>query len=218
MSNLMLITSVINTPNKPLSYTNTRSVYSREKRFQQTKNTIETVKQKIPNCQIIIVECSDLTDEENEYLKGNCDHVLNLWEKEELRNKIFSNSKSWGEGTQTIFSLKYIKEKQIKFENFFKISGRYWINKQFCFDNFNNKNLVCKKDRYGTPYTFLYKLHYSQIEPWLNFLISHESDMIKCIGFESLFNKFLSNFQNVSVVKRLNVSGYISVSGYLLKV
>ena len=55
MNNLILITSVICTTNKPLSYTNNRSVYSHEERFEQTKKTIETVKEKIPvneNCNI----------------------------------------------------------------------------------------------------------------------------------------------------------------------
>ena len=37
MSNLVLITSVINTPNTPLSYSKIRSVFTREQRFEQTK-------------------------------------------------------------------------------------------------------------------------------------------------------------------------------------
>ena len=36
MNNIILITSVINTPNKPLSYSKTRSVYNRRERFEQT--------------------------------------------------------------------------------------------------------------------------------------------------------------------------------------
>lgn len=37
MKNITLITSVIDTPNIPLSYTNTRSVYTKEVRFEQLK-------------------------------------------------------------------------------------------------------------------------------------------------------------------------------------
>ena len=37
MNNIILITSVINTPNKPLSYSKTRSVYNRRERFGGSK-------------------------------------------------------------------------------------------------------------------------------------------------------------------------------------
>ena len=41
-TSLILITSVIDTPNAPLSYTNTRSVFTRQQRFEQTKKSIQT--------------------------------------------------------------------------------------------------------------------------------------------------------------------------------
>ena len=47
--NLVLITSVVCTPNIPLSYINTRSCYTHDERFEQTKKTIKTIKEKIPN-------------------------------------------------------------------------------------------------------------------------------------------------------------------------
>ena len=81
MNDLVLITSVINTPNVPLSYSNTRSVFSRKDRFAQTKNTIVSIKDKIPNCKIIIVECSDFNIEEYEYLSNNCDYILDIGPK-----------------------------------------------------------------------------------------------------------------------------------------
>jgi hypothetical protein len=37
MSNLVLVTSIIKTPNLPLSYTNVRYVYSHNERYEQTK-------------------------------------------------------------------------------------------------------------------------------------------------------------------------------------
>ena len=108
MTNLVLITSVINTPNLPLSYSKTRSIFSRHDRFLQTKQTIESIKNKLPNDKIIIVECSELNQEETDYLNDMCDYVLNLWDKKELHNYIFGPSKSLGEGTMTIEALKYI--------------------------------------------------------------------------------------------------------------
>ena len=47
MLNIVLITSVICTPNSPLTYTYTRSVFTHEERFRQTINTIENIKKKL---------------------------------------------------------------------------------------------------------------------------------------------------------------------------
>ena len=69
MSNLVLITSVIKTPDIPLSYSRTRSVFNHDERFNQTIKTIETIKKYIPNSKILIVECSDLNDSQESYLK-----------------------------------------------------------------------------------------------------------------------------------------------------
>lgn len=40
MNNLVLITSIIKIPNLPLSYTNIRSVYSEQERYEQTNQDI----------------------------------------------------------------------------------------------------------------------------------------------------------------------------------
>ena len=69
MTNLVLITSIIKTPDIPLSYISTRSVFTHNERFEQTKKTIQTIREKIPNSKILIVECSELDNEQNEYLK-----------------------------------------------------------------------------------------------------------------------------------------------------
>ena len=40
MSNFVLITSVINTPNTPLSYSAVRSVFTRKERYEQTSERV----------------------------------------------------------------------------------------------------------------------------------------------------------------------------------
>jgi hypothetical protein len=79
IKNITLITSIIDTPNTPLSYTNTRSVFSKEERFEQTKKTILSIRNKIPNNKIFLVECSKLTLEENNYFLSNVDYFLNIY-------------------------------------------------------------------------------------------------------------------------------------------
>ena len=109
MNNLVLITSVICIENKPLSYTNVRSVYSHEERFNQTQKTIQTIREKIPNSKILIVECSNLNEDITRYLVKNSDYFLNLYNNEQIRNSTTGLSKALGEGTMTICAINYIK-------------------------------------------------------------------------------------------------------------
>ena len=43
LMNIILVTSIINTPQTPLSYTNIRSVYNRQERFDHMKHTIKNI-------------------------------------------------------------------------------------------------------------------------------------------------------------------------------
>lgn len=108
---LILITSVIDTPNLPLSYSQIRSVYNREERYEQTKYTIETIEKFYPEADIMMVECSNFENhsEQLNYLKSKIKYFLNLWDKKELHSNIFSPSKSLGEGTQTIEAINFLK-------------------------------------------------------------------------------------------------------------
>ena len=215
MSNLVLITSIINTPNKPLSYTNTRSVFSRKERFEQTKLTIQSIKAKIPNNKILLVECSDFNEEEKLYFEKECDYILNLWDKKELHNNLFGISKALGEGTQTIEAFKYIKENNICYTNLFKISGRYWFNDKFDYTTFNNNSLVFLNVYDGHASTNVYKIPNNMQEVLYYFLINNYNAMKSCIGYEALFSYFLKsiNYDNLIKIHSIGVSGFIAVNG-----
>jgi len=136
MKNLVLITSIIYPPSKPLSYIETRSIYTPERRFEDTKKIIESIKTYIPNSIIFIIECSRLTDEQYTYFKCNSDIFVNLIDYPSYIESIYSSSKSLGEGTMTIYALEYLIENNIEFDQFFKISGRYWLTNDFKYENF----------------------------------------------------------------------------------
>ena len=212
MNDLVLITSVINTPNVPLSYSKTRSVFSRKERFTQTKNTIVSIKDKIPNCKIIIVECSDLNTEEQEYLSINCDYILNLWEKKELHNNIFGKSKSLGEGTMTILALKYINNMDIKYNYLYKISGRYWLNDNFNICNIENNVFKRIGNNENNIFTALYKINKNKVLKLKIFLIDNMQNMINCIGYEVLMSQFVKNIDKI-LVDIIGLSGFVTVCG-----
>ena len=216
MNNLVLITSVICIENKPLSYTNIRSVYSHEQRFEQTKKTIQTIREKIPNSKILLVECSNLNEEMTRYLVENSDFFLNLYEDEKIRNNTTSLSKSLGEGTMTICGINYIKQNNIEYDNLFKITGRYWLSENFIYNNFNNNNIVVNYiygDRDNTS-TSLYKLHKMNVEEFMIFLNRNIHLMFQCIGYEVLFSIFLKETKPNKIIhlNKIGVNGYISVS------
>ena len=216
MKNLVLITSIIKTPNIPLSYTSVRSVFTHEERFEQTKKTIQTIREKIPNSKIILVECSNLTVEQNNYFTNNSDFFLNLINDEEKKQKIYSKSKALGEGTMTTTALEYIKDNNIEFDNFFKITGRYWLSENFNYDNFLNTDIIVH-NIYGdinNTATSLYKLNKMNINYFYSFLLEKSHLMLQCICYEILFAMFLNLPKENKVIhlNKIGVNGYISVS------
>lgn len=221
MTNLVLVTSVVNTPNVGLSYSWTRSVYSREERFNQTKETIASVKRYFGcQCDILLVECSDLTDEEESYFKSHCDFVLNLWNKTYLHNDIFGLSKALGEGTMTIEALDYILNGFDKYDNYFKISGRYSLNDRFNLDAFNNDKIVCKLNENTTEIiTVLFKVPRRFLVKWRDFLRASDSRMRDCVAYERLIGEFVHRAGagagaggEVVYVDHLGCEGLVSVS------
>ena len=207
MENLVLITSVICIENKPLSYTKVRSIYSHQERFEQTKKTIQTIREKIPNPKIFIVECSNLNQDISN---------LNLYEYEKIRNNTTSISKSLGEGTMTIYAINYIKNNNIEYDNFFKITGRYWLSENFVYNNFINNNIQIHyiNNDVNNACTSLYKLHKINIDEFMDFLNRNLQLMYQCIGYEVLFAMFLKEVKSNNIIhlNKIGVNGYISVS------
>ena len=193
MNNLVLITSIIKTPNIPLSYTNVRSVYSHNERYEQTKQTIKSIKEKIPNCKIILVECSELDCDEHLYLKNNVDYFINLINNPNDIKNIYSRSKSLGEGTMTMRAIEFIFNNKIVFDNFFKLTGRYWLSSNFLYNNFENDKIIIRRinNDINNVNTSLYKLNYQNVEKFYNFLCNNIDLMKQCICYEVLFALFL---------------------------
>jgi hypothetical protein len=217
--NITLITSIINTPNIPLSYIKTRSIYTRDERFNQTKNTIKTIREKIPDNKIFVIECSQLTDEENKFFNKNTDIFINIMDtnNQDIINRMFTASKSMGEGTMTIYALHFLLLNNINFNNLFKISGRYWLTDNFIYSNFNNDSIVINyiDNDINNVLTSLYKIPYKDIKKWYMFLINSEEDFQKCKGYENIFADFINMQETIISLKKIGVAGNISVSGNL---
>jgi hypothetical protein len=218
MKNITLITSVIDAPNIPLSYTPTRSVFTKEIRFEQLKKTIATIREKIPDNRIILIECSILSEDERQYLTNAVDYFINIYDTDDqpLIQRMFGPSKALGEGTMTIYALQYLLSQNIEYDNFFKISGRYWLNDSFSYQNYDNF-MSCI--RYGSSaktnaYTAFYKLSNYESLCWLDHLRNSEKEITMPIHYEGFFLEFIKTLnKNICFLNHLGLSGYISVTG-----
>lgn len=219
MNNITLITSVIDPPNTPLSYTNCRSVFNKEERFEQTKKTISSVLEKMPNTKIFLIECSKLSDEERKYFLENTDYFYNIYGSgnKSLIDRMFTTSKSMGEGTMTILALQFLFQNNIEFDSLFKISGRYWLNDGFNYDFYNNLLPCIHKinNDDNNAFTCFYKIPREIATKWLEYLLNSESDFVQCVGFEVMFANFLKTIDKemLFIENKVGINGYVTVSG-----
>jgi len=154
--NLVLITSVIHTAQSRLSY-GQRSVMTPAERFQQTLETIKSVKDKIPNPYIVLIEGSDITpDERDAFLDAGCDYVHRT--SPSIQHIIDGPHKSVAEVNMLLDAPRF---ENMTFDTFSKISGRYVLTNNFSWDNAKNDAplYACKDATYC--YTRYYRFPYS---------------------------------------------------------
>ena len=168
--NIILVVSKIITSFAPFTYTKIRSIYTIGERFNQTLNTISSIRNKIPNAFIVLVDNSILNKNQIDTLHNKTDYFINITDDKELN--YYTDEcvvKAFGEISQQLIFYKYFLSKidLSKIKHFFKISGRYYINDTFdykLFDNdssiFKKNNMVIDRDYY---YTSFYKISNNNI-------------------------------------------------------
>jgi len=177
--NVILITSKIYVSNVQFSYVNTRSIYTVEERLIQTIQTIESIRNKIPDSYIILMDTSLFHNKDYfNKLNESVDIFINITDNEFLN--FYTNEciyKFMSDLSQQIaFYMSFLRnclDCQIK--NFFKISGRYYLNNNFNYEIYNNENNIFKinknvKDR-EYFYTSFFKLNKNFLSFYFNNLI-----------------------------------------------
>ena len=217
--NVVMISSKIIVSNNKLIYTNNRSVYSNETRFNQTFETIESIKKHIPNYYIILFDNSDFTDDMYLKIKKSVNIFINITDNENINYCTnVDKNKGVGELLQIKYMLKFVDE--IKFKNLFKITGRYLINEKFDFEKFNsNDNNMFKKndlieiDNYY--YTCFYKISNTNYNEYKNTVIkTFEDNYINKYyePLEVLFPRLLN--YNFKVADFMGITERIAVVNY----
>jgi mannosyltransferase OCH1-like enzyme/glycosyltransferase involved in cell wall biosynthesis len=218
LKNCIIITSVLNCSNKCLSYYHTRSIFSIEERYKQTLNTIDSIYKYIPNCEILFCECSDLSNHlyiENE-IKNKCTYYYNFYSNKNILKHVESPYKGLGETSLILKCIEILKNKNYKY--LFKISGRYYLNEKFKYDDYNNNyNIFSYWDNSIESFcTIFYKINFNDIFLFENILFDCINDLENLESIEKCMWKYFN--KNIYILNNLNVSGLLSTEGYLVNV
>ena len=200
-SNAIIITSIIETTELPLYYSKIRSVYSHQERFEQTLETIESIRKYMPSTDIILVECSRPSIY-MDTLAEKVDQFINLEFSDAIKN---GTHKGIGEA---ILLLHAISNLQKSYTAIYKITGRYVLLPLFTKSIWDTTSTitVCETDRYGMKnslHTFFYKIPSTYIDEFKDILISYlhiNSNIAVDIAIENFLALHLKNITRVKTI------------------
>jgi hypothetical protein len=209
---IFLITSTIRTSEHPLSYARTRSVFSAEERLEQTLRSIESVRTKVPDTLIVLLENSELSAIETATLRKVADWFISFAEDPravELRDGPFK-------GASELYMLLWIQDilRHFDYEKMFKLSGRYWLTDRFCLQDFLSDKFEFLM-RAGVYSTRLYcvpksleAMYRKQLEK--TFVAAQRGATIEAVIMQGVPQ------DRIHLLERLGVCGYIAPTGELI--
>lgn len=227
MKSLFIVPSCINfSPEIPLDYTPVRSLFSPEERFQQSLETINSIRKFSPTSEILFVEISNLIPEHSEILIKRCEHVIFPNESSLPIFEYFKDhpNKSLGVAFLLLQALYSLKALQYPAYNlFFQLSGRYKLNSNFNIKNHIDKLFVAKKhkefDSDNALYTTLFSFSKDFFDTfYLNMLWSScitTNYLPPYAGYSLETNILPFHQQHVTFVDPLGVEGNLGPDGTL---
>ena len=212
LSDIFVITSVINTGYRPWSYTSQRSCYTKDERFNQTLETIQSIRKLNDNSKILLVECSDIDDKMTHILQNSVDYFIQTYNIDEVRNACLeSNKKGFGEIKKLQIACDYISKNNIQFNRLFKISGRYFLNSFFDKNRYVFDKFTFKMYYHDCGSTVLYSVPFSLFQLYIEKLNSTSKfyEENGPYGIEQLIPTSCYPRHDIST---LGVSGYVAVT------
>jgi hypothetical protein len=208
--NLIAVTSVINAYNL--------SIYSSDERLQQLiDKTIPSIKNKIPNSYIAVIEGSNLSEKQIKILKNS-----------KIDSLVYVDIKNYNKSNGELsLLLNFFKsdifnniKKQYNIQTINKISGRYWLNDDFNFNEYDEQDcVILKKDEKtwaggnGVCETRYYRFPYKHYDYFLNNLQKIKNHGIYVDIEHSFYKNEILPFKNIKKIDKLNVEGYFAPSG-----
>jgi hypothetical protein len=215
--NVVMITSKIYISNTKFSYTEKRSIYTPKERFEQTLNTISTIKKYVPNCFIILFDNSQFTYEEKNIFNNSVDFFINITNNEKLNYYTDTCEYKYLSDLYQQINIYYYFFKHInlsKINSLFKISGRYFINENFDYTIYNNDLNIFKKnssvldrDYYFTSFFKISKTYVFEYFLKLINIFYKKGDFFD-MDLEVIYGKIF--LQNMTLVEELGVTQVFS--------
>ena len=216
IENLIIITSKIIVNQKiGYTYTSKRSIANSEERLKDTINTIKSVRDKFKhkNYKILLIDNSEFNNDYFEKINKNVDIFLHRNIIPHIDNYTdFSKIKGLGEAKQQQVVNNWVINNKITFKNLFKISGRYILNDNFKYENYDNNKCNFKlavevikknpmvKDYY---YTSIYKIHFNYIKIYnfvINTIVNNEKLISNTWGYECILAPLIMSYDNESIL------------------
>lgn len=205
--NLVIITSIFKV------YMST-TIYNEEERKNQIKESIESIKNKIPNAYIVLLEGGTASDEDIQ--------VFSKLVNEFLIIDIKYLPKNIGEFTliyKYLHSENFLNNKNM-FKTISKLSGRYSLN-----DAFNFNESFCFKHRTfegkGIMETRYYRFpidYFNNLIKKLNNILNDEEFIHDAIDIEHMFSKHeILPIQYATIDSKIGISGYLAPCGILIQ-
>lgn len=215
MRNCIIVTSIVEISDAPLDWSAVRSIYSHQQRFEQTLETIESIRKHLPDTEIILAECSPPSSYMDE-LQKRVDVFINTYPNDLIRN-------GFHKGACEAQLLLYVFDRVdlSVYDNIFKMTGRYVLLDKFDRNAWmNDMTTICTTYMYApetnlflSMHTFFYKITRRDLDvflktlqmiteknqPWsaieidiYNALINNPLQTIDTIGIEVRWSSFNS--------------------------
>lgn len=133
------------------------SAYDEEQRFNQTLETIQNIRKKVPESYVVLFECSytSINEKYKNILREQCDLFLEfydepvlkqIYENLEKRPELITYGKSLLETKGLLNTLYTIKQHNLfsDSQRVFKMTGRYLLNDDFNIEDYQSKFLEGK--------------------------------------------------------------------------
>jgi hypothetical protein len=221
-------------------------VYDSETRLQQTIDTIKSIKSKIPDAGIAIMECTGvpLTADQEAALEANCDWFLD-YTQDPVVQSFYTATDNWDivkNGTEIFVfgrALEVLKNNNIidQYDRVHKMSGRYILNEEFDAElyereDIQNNIVIGPSQSSQFPYhaTLVERQYMARLWSWpailndeviqvYNDSFNYFNQRVSAGGYvdiEHVLYKFL-NREHLSEVEKVGVEGTIAPNGVAIR-
>lgn len=205
MKDCIIVTSIVEISDKPLYWSSVRSIYTHQQRFEQTLETIESIRKYLPDTDILLAECSPDSDYMKQ-LEKRVDIFINTYPNDFIQNGFY---KGLCEAQLMLYVFDRIDLSQ--YQNIFKMTGRYKLTDTFDRSLWINDSAVgCKSSWYcdvnteSSMHTFFYKITNKElplIKNTFESMLNTTRDRIEVIMYNVL-NKVMKEVPEIGIEVR----------------